>query len=63
MSDLTMIKDLDGHPAYFVRFEGADSLVIDANEQNHIVTRAHWQTLLAYRDAAPPAPSNLKGLG
>jgi hypothetical protein len=54
MSDLAAIKNLDGHPAVFCRFDGADKFVIYANGQFRTVTRDYWLSLSAYQKRAPP---------
>jgi hypothetical protein len=49
MSDLGLIKNLDGFPASFQRFEGADRFVIRVNDQLRTITRDHWISLPVYR--------------
>ncbi len=55
MSDIGLIKDLEGFPASFVRFEGADQLVVIANGQLHTLTRDDWRSLAIYREKGPAA--------
>jgi hypothetical protein len=55
MSDLRSIKDLDGHPASFMRFEGADNFVIIANGELRTVTRGYWHSLEIYQEK-PASP-------
>jgi hypothetical protein len=62
MSDLATIKDLDGYPAVFCRFDGADKFVLYANGQFRTVTRDYWQSLPSYQNAAP-APTNFGRTG
>jgi hypothetical protein len=50
MSDLASIKDLDGHPASFLRFEGPGKFVIMADGRPRTVTRDHWNSLELYRE-------------
>jgi hypothetical protein len=58
MSDLAAIKNLDGHPAVFCRFDGADKFVLYANGQFRTVTRDYWLSLSAYKKSVPnPVPS------
>jgi hypothetical protein len=49
MSDLALIKTLNGCAASFARFEGPDKIVVIANGQYHIVTRDHWRALPVYQ--------------
>jgi hypothetical protein len=62
MSDLTLIKNLDGHPAAFVRSKGADKLIVCANSEFRTVTRDYWRSLPLYQ-GGPLALSNLDRLG
>jgi hypothetical protein len=52
MSDLALIKNLDGYPACFVRFEGAGNFVVSANGQIRTVSRNFWVTLPVYQEGA-----------
>jgi hypothetical protein len=52
MSDIGLIKELDGFPASFARFEGADKLVVIANGQLRTLTRDDWRSLPIYREKA-----------
>jgi hypothetical protein len=61
MSDIGLIKDWDGFPASFARFEGADKLVVTVNGQLRTLTRDHWRSLAIYREKGPH-PSNLEDL-
>jgi hypothetical protein len=53
MSELALIKDLDGHPAVFCRFEGADKFVLHANGQFRTVSRDTWRSLPIYPHGTP----------
>jgi hypothetical protein len=55
MSDIGLIKDLDGFPASFARFEGADKLVVIANGQFRTLTRKAWRSLAIYQEEGPAA--------
>ena len=50
MSDIALVKNLDGYAALFARFEGADKLVVIANGEYRIVTRDHWRSLPVYQE-------------
>jgi hypothetical protein len=50
MSDLALIKNLDGFPAAFVRFQGAGNLVVCVNAQFRTVTRDYWRSLPIYQE-------------
>jgi hypothetical protein len=52
MSDLALIKNLDGYPACFVRFEGAGNFVVSANGQIRTVSRNFWIALPVYQESA-----------
>jgi hypothetical protein len=52
MSDLALIKNLDGYPACFVRFEGAGNFVVSANGQFRTVSRNLWHSLPVYQEGA-----------
>jgi hypothetical protein len=45
MSDICMIKRLDGAPAIFLRFAGPDYVVIEVNRVERIVSRDFWADL------------------
>jgi hypothetical protein len=52
MSDLAAIKNLDGHPAVFCRFDGANRFVLYANGEFRTVTRDYWMSLSAYEKSS-----------
>jgi hypothetical protein len=60
MSDLFVIKQLDGYPATFLRFAGPELFVIEINGAERTVSREFWQSLPKREDASdtisPPAP-------
>jgi len=62
MSDLFVIKQLDGYTAKFVRFAGPDNFVIEVNGAERTVTREFWRTL-PHHDAiaADPSKTTLTG--
>jgi hypothetical protein len=43
MSDLFVIKQLDGYTAKFLRFAGPDNFVIEVNDAERTVTRDFWR--------------------
>ena len=45
MSDLCVIKRLDGCPAIFLRFAGPDYVVIEVNRAERIVRKDFWRSL------------------
>ena len=61
MSDIGMIKILDGFPVRFIRFEGADRFVVIADGKVRTLTRDDWRSLTIYRED-DPHPSNFEGL-
>lgn len=52
MSELALIKNLDGYPASFMRFEGANNFVVSANGESRIVSRNYWCALPVYSTEA-----------
>ncbi len=40
-----LAKQLDGYAATFLRFTGADNLVIEVNGEERTVTREFWSSL------------------
>jgi hypothetical protein len=51
MSDLCVIKQLDGYAAMFLRFAGPDNFVIEVNGAERTVSREFWRAL-PHRDAS-----------
>jgi hypothetical protein len=43
MSDLFVIKQLDGYTAKFIRFAGPENFVIEVNGVERTVTREFWR--------------------
>ena len=49
MSEIAQIKNVDGHPAAFVRFQGPDEFVVAVDGELWTVTRAYWMSLPVYQ--------------
>jgi hypothetical protein len=49
MSEIAQIRNLDGHPAAFVRFDGPEQLVVAVDGELRIVARAYWVSLPIYQ--------------
>jgi hypothetical protein len=45
MSDLFVIKQLDGYIAKFIRFAGPDNFVIEVNGAERTVSREFWRAI------------------
>jgi hypothetical protein len=45
MSDLVVMKRVEGNSARFLRFAGPDKLVIEVNGVERIVTREFWDAI------------------
>ncbi len=49
MSEIAQIRNLDGHPAAFVRFDGPDKFVVAVDGELRTVTRAYWVSLPVFQ--------------
>jgi hypothetical protein len=60
MSDLFVIKQLDGYTAKFIRFAGPDHFVIEVNGAERTVTRDFWRSIPNLDPSKVEEPSTVR---
>jgi hypothetical protein len=60
MSDLFVIKQLDGYTTKFIRFAGPDHFVIEVNGAERTVTRDFWRSIPNLDPSKVEEPSTVR---
>jgi hypothetical protein len=63
MSDLFVIKQLDGYAATFLRFAGPDNFVIEIDGAERTVSREFWRALPHHDVSKVEEPSKVNSTG